>query len=60
MIIQTKNGATNVSTHSPGPANFPLPVDSSNPFGNSGGFYGEKKIQILEVFPEQKKLGVAS
>jgi cell division protein FtsZ len=43
MIIQTKNGATNVSTHSPGPANFPLPVDSSNPFGNSGGFYGEKK-----------------
>ncbi len=43
MIIQTKNGAMNANTHSPGPANFPLTVDSSNPFGHSGGFYGEKK-----------------
>ena len=41
--MQTKNGAMNANTHSPGQGNFPLTVDSSNPFGNSGGLYGEKK-----------------
>lgn len=60
MILQTKNGVKNTNTHSSGQGNFPLSVDSSNPFGNSGALYGEKKkIQILAVSPEQKKVGVA-
>lgn len=55
MIIQTNNGATNVSTHSPGLGNFPLPVDSSNPFGNSGGLYGEKKNTYSSGVPRTEE-----
>ena len=43
MMLQTKNGATDTSTHAPGQENIPLPVNTSNPFGNSIGLYGDRK-----------------
>jgi cell division protein FtsZ len=42
MIVNNLQGVSHESPQSQGQGNFPLPKNSSNPFRNSSGFYGEQ------------------
>ena len=55
MRLQTNNGANEATTHSSAQGNFPLSVDASNPFGNSGGLYANKKNTEAGEYPRTEE-----